>query len=89
MSSVLKTALINPLAAGKFIEQDTVTQFNVPIRPLQQLCKIQAIDRAPIGGGTIAHCTELLSLQIGTLHKESITMYITVSARHPIIFALT
>lgn len=81
MLSVL-TALIDSDTAGNFIDQDTVTQLNIPVQPLQQPCKIQDIDGAPIGRGTISHCTEPLSLQIGALHKESITLYITISAKH-------
>lgn len=68
--SSVPTALIDYGAAGNFINRDTAQWFNIPVRPLLQPRKIQAIDGDPIGGGIISYCTEPLSLQIGALYKD-------------------
>ncbi|XP_053486133.1 macrophage mannose receptor 1-like [Ictalurus furcatus] len=73
---------------GNFIVQDTVNQFHIPIHPLLQPHKLQAIDGAPIRGEIISHCTEPLFLQISALHKDTIILYITISARNPVILGL-
>lgn len=87
VSCVLE-ALIYSRVAGNFIDQETVHQFNIPVRLLQQPQKIQAIDGVPIGKGYISHCTEPLILQASALHRETIVFCVTVSARHPIIQGL-
>lgn len=79
------TAIIDSGAAENFIDQETVTQLNIPMEPLPKPRKIQAIDGGPIGGGFITHRTLPLLLQVGALHQEYISLLITQSPKHPLI----
>lgn len=84
------TVLTDSNSAGNFIDQDTMNHLNISIQQLHQPCKIQAIDRAPIRGGTIAYHTQPLSLQIGTLQKEYIKLFSQYlpNAKDPVILGL-
>ncbi len=68
-------AMIDSGAALNLIHQDIVIKHQIPTQPCTQPIQVKAIDGVQIGKG-ITHQTKMLTLQVGTLHKESITFYI-------------
>ncbi len=66
------------------INKDIVTKFNIPTQPCTPPIRIRAIDDSLIGKG-ITHQTTTLTLNVGFLHQESITLYIVDSPKHEII----
>ncbi len=76
--------MIDSGAALNLINKDIVTKFNIPTQLCTPPIRIRAIDDAPIGKG-ITHQTTTLTLNVGFLHQESITLYIVDSPKHEII----
>lgn len=86
--SCILEALIDSGAAGNFIDQDSIQQHHIPVRPLITPRRVQAIDGAPIGKGLITHCMEPINLRTSALHQERIIFHVIVSARHPVVLGL-
>ncbi len=78
------TAMIDSGAALNLINKDIVTKFNIPTQLCTPPIRIRAIDDSPIGKG-ITHQTTTLTLNVGFLHQESISLYIVDSPKHEII----
>lgn len=76
--------MIDSGAALNLINKDIVTKYNIPIQPCTPPIKIKAIDDTLIGEG-ITHQTKTLTLNVGLLHQESITLYIVDSPKFEII----
>lgn len=80
------TAIISSGAAGNFINQETVTQLNIPMEPLPKPRKIQVIDGGPIV--FITHRTLPLLLQAESSSRIYISLFITKSPKSPLILGL-
>ncbi len=78
------TAMIDSGAALNLIHQDIVKRYQIPTQPCTPPIQVKAIDGVQIGKG-ITHQTKTLALQVGTLHKESITFYIIDSPKHEVV----
>ncbi len=78
------TAMIDSGAALNLISKNIVTKYNIPIQPCTPPIKIKAIDDTLIGEG-ITHQTKTLTLNVGLLHQESITLYIVDSPKLRVI----
>lgn len=76
--------MIDSGAALNLINKDIVTKYNIPMQPCTPPIKIKAIDDTLIGEG-ITHQTKTLTLKVGLLHQESITLYIVDSPKLEII----
>ncbi|XP_053499602.1 uncharacterized protein LOC128619445 [Ictalurus furcatus] len=66
-------ALIDSGVAGNFIDQETILQYNIPVRPLSTPRHVQAIDGAPIGDGLITHYPVVLGLPWLEHHNPQIS----------------
>lgn len=53
------TVFIDFGSAAKFIDQDTIAQYNIPTMPLQQPVCILAIGEGPIGAGIVTNAHHL------------------------------
>lgn len=78
------TAMIDSGAALNLIHQDIVTKYQIPTQMSIPPIQVKAIDGELIGKG-ITHQTKTLTLQVGTLHKESTSFYIIDSPKHKLI----
>ncbi|KAL0168697.1 hypothetical protein M9458_036919, partial [Cirrhinus mrigala] len=82
--SLTLTAMLDSGAALNIIHQDIVEKSQIPVQPCTPPIRIKAIDNALIGEG-ISHCTRTLTLQVGLMHQESITLYFVNSLKHEVI----
>ncbi|KAL0199737.1 hypothetical protein M9458_002924, partial [Cirrhinus mrigala] len=73
--------MIDSGAAVNLIHKNIVEKYNIPIQPCTPPIKIKAINDALIGEG-ITHQTKTLTLTVGLLHQESITIYVVDSPKH-------
>ncbi|KAL0183731.1 hypothetical protein M9458_019427, partial [Cirrhinus mrigala] len=78
------TAMIDSGVALNLINKDIMEKYNILIQPCTPPIKIKAIDDALIGEG-ITHQTKTLTLKVGLLHQESITLYVVNSPKHEAI----
>ncbi|RXN17076.1 Retrotransposon-derived PEG10 [Labeo rohita] len=76
--------MVDSGAALNLINKDIVEKYQIPIQPCTPPIKIKAIDDAFIGEG-ITHQTKTLTLKVGLLHQESITLYVADSPKHEAI----
>ncbi|KAL0170290.1 hypothetical protein M9458_034886, partial [Cirrhinus mrigala] len=78
------TAMIDSGAALNLINQDIVKKYNIPTQPCIPPIQIKAINDTLIDHG-IHHQTKTITLQIGLLHQESITLYVVDSPKYEVI----
>ncbi|KAL0179864.1 hypothetical protein M9458_025306 [Cirrhinus mrigala] len=78
------TAMIDSGAALNLINQDIVKKYNIPTQPCISPIQIKAINDTLIDHG-IHHQTKTVTLQIGLLHQESITLYVVNSPKYEVI----
>lgn len=76
--------MIDSGATSNLISKDVVTKYNIPTQPCDPPIKIKAINYALIGSG-ITHQTITITLYVGLLHQESISLYIVDSPKHEVI----
>ncbi|KAL0188416.1 hypothetical protein M9458_015515, partial [Cirrhinus mrigala] len=81
---IVTTTFIDSGAAGNFIDQAYAAQLGVVTEVLSQPLNITAIDGRPLNSSPITHCTQDLTLIIGT-HSETIKFYVTKITSPPII----
>ncbi|RXN12720.1 retrotransposon-derived PEG10 isoform 1 [Labeo rohita] len=82
--SLTLTVMVDSGAALNIIHQDIVEKYQIPVQPCTPPIRIKAIDNALIGEG-ISHSTRTLTLQVGLMHQESITLYVVNSPKHEVI----
>ncbi|KAL0163510.1 hypothetical protein M9458_039263 [Cirrhinus mrigala] len=78
------TAMIDSGAALNPINQAIVKKYNIPTQPCIPPIQIKAINDTLIDHG-IHHQTKTVTLQIGLLHQESITLYVVDSPKYKVI----
>ncbi|KAL0154822.1 hypothetical protein M9458_049085 [Cirrhinus mrigala] len=78
------TAMIDSGAALNLINQDIVKKYNIPTQPCIPPIQIKAINDTLIDHG-IHHQTKTVTLQIGLLHQESITLHVVDSPKYEVI----
>ncbi|KAI2649352.1 Transposon Tf2-6 polyprotein [Labeo rohita] len=78
------TAMIDSGAALKLINKDIVKKYNIPTQPCIPPIQIKAINDTLIDHG-IHHQTKTITLQIGLLHQESVTLYVVDSPKYEVI----
>ncbi|KAI2645745.1 Transposon Tf2-9 polyprotein [Labeo rohita] len=76
--------MVDSGAALNLIHKDIVEKYRIPTQPCTPPIRIKAIDNTLIGEG-ITHRTRTLTLQVGLLHQESITLYVVDSPKHEAI----
>ncbi|KAI2647999.1 Transposon Tf2-9 polyprotein [Labeo rohita] len=78
------TAMIDSGAALNLINKNIVQKYNIPTQPCIPPIQIKAINDTLIDHG-IHHQTRTITLQIGLLHHEDITLYVVDSPRYEVI----
>ncbi|KAL0152240.1 hypothetical protein M9458_051963 [Cirrhinus mrigala] len=78
------TAMVDSGAALNLIHKDIIEKYQIPTQPCTPPIRIKGIDNALIGE-EITHHTRTLTLQVGLLHQESITLYVVDSPKHEAI----
>ncbi|KAI2665737.1 Retrotransposon-like protein 1 [Labeo rohita] len=76
--------MIDSGAALNLINRDIVKKYNIPTQPCIPPIQIKAINDTLIDHG-IHHQTRTVTLQIGLLHQESITLYVVDSPKYEVI----
>lgn len=78
------TALIDSGAAGNFIYHKFAVQCKLQLNPCHSSLTVEALDGRPLGEGKIHRVTEV-KMHIGSLHSESISVYVIHAPHHSII----
>ncbi len=81
-------ALIDSGAAGNFIDVSFAKDNNIPLVPCDSHLAAAALDGRPLGSGCIQFTTENLQLSTGSLHTETIHLFVFQSPQNPIILGL-
>ncbi len=81
-------ALIDSEAAGNFIDVSLARDNNIPLVPCDSHLAVAALDGRPLGSGCIQFTTENLQLCTGSLHTETIRLFVFQSPQNPIILGL-
>ncbi len=87
-TQTVQTALLDSGASGNFIDSEFVGQLHLVLTPCNSSLAVEALDGRPLGKGGILRLTESVTLRIGTLHSESIQLYVIRSPTHPLILGL-
>lgn len=83
-SSQCVPALIDSGSALNLIHHELVHELKLPVIPCIPPINITAINSQPIGKG-ITQQTVPVTIKIGLLHSETISLYVTSTPQHPVI----
>lgn len=76
-SSHVPSAQIDSRAACNFLDNEVVQMFRIPTQGLLQPVSTEAIDGGIFGEGFGSTHTQSLELQVNTLHRETISFFVT------------
>ena len=86
--TVAISALLDSGSDGNFIDAYKAEHLGIPLIPCELPLHIRAIDNKPIGKGHITHRTVFISLRIGCLHRETISLLVINSPGTDVIRGL-
>lgn len=86
--SVMTTAMIDSGAAGNFIDSYFAQSRLIPLIPCESLLAVAVLDGRPLGAGYVHFTTGYVTLLMGSLHTETIQLFLIQSPNHPIILGL-
>lgn len=72
--------LISSDEAGNFIDHHLAEKLLLLSQLLEHPLKLYALDRDPIGDGSVTHCTKPIHLFVGALQLENIPLLVTITA---------
>ncbi len=73
---VAVSTLVDSGSSGIFISQELLNLLNLPCRCQARELRVETIQEKPLGRGQIKYQAPLMMLQIGCLHKETITLMV-------------
>lgn len=73
------SALVDSGATGNLIDSALAQKPQLCLQSIQHPLKLQALDGGPIEGGLVTQGTKPLTLHVSTLHKETISLLVTIT----------
>ncbi|KAM4705173.1 MAM and LDL-receptor class A domain-containing protein 1 [Rhinophrynus dorsalis] len=86
--SVSTKAFVDSGAAGVFLDAGFASKHSIPLVQKAKPSRVSTVDGAPLGKGFVTHETQLLLLQTGILHSETIHLDVIQCPSSPVILGL-